>query len=209
MLAHKTREALAAEHDAGQVGGDGKSVEIDGAYFGGYVKPANYKANRRDRRLAANQTGKRQSVVIMRERNGRSLPFVFKSEDASVPTIRDRVALGTTVYADDASHWHVLNARYLTKQIDHSICYSDGQACTNMAESFFSRLRRAEIGTHHKIAGPYLGAYASEMSWREDFRRASNGEQFLMAARAVGRHPISARWKGYWQRGEAWKTNTP
>jgi transposase-like protein len=199
VLAHKIREAIASEQVA-SVGGEGKSVEIDGAYFGGYVKPANYKADRIDRRRAMNQTGKRRCVVIMRERNGRSLPFVFKSEDAALPTIRERVALGTTVYADDASHWHILNARYLTKQIDHSVCYSDGEACTNQAESFFSRLCRAEIGIHHHIAGPYLNAYADEMSWREDNRRASNGELYLMAARATGRHPISQQWKGYWQR---------
>ena len=42
-------------------------VEIDGAYFGGYVKPSNYKENRRDRRLANNQNGKRRVVVIARE----------------------------------------------------------------------------------------------------------------------------------------------
>ena len=51
-----------------KVSGD---VEIDGAYFGGYVKPANNKENRRDRRLWINQSGKRRCVVIMRERNGR------------------------------------------------------------------------------------------------------------------------------------------
>jgi len=50
-----------------------------------------------------------------------------------------------------------------------------------MAESFFSRLRRAEIGTHHHIDGRYLSAYAMEMAWREDNRRISNGEQFLLA----------------------------
>jgi hypothetical protein len=38
-----------------------------------------------------------------------------------------------------------------------------------------SRLRRAEIGTHHHIAGPYLASYAAEMDWREDRRRVSNG----------------------------------
>jgi hypothetical protein len=36
-----------------------------------------------------------------------------------------------------------MHARYLTKRINHSESYSDGEACTNMAESFFSRLRRA------------------------------------------------------------------
>jgi hypothetical protein len=73
-------------------------VEIDGAYFGGYIKPANYKKDRVDRRLAENQNGKRWCVVIIRERNCVSLPFVFKSEDAAIPTIRERVALGNTLH---------------------------------------------------------------------------------------------------------------
>lgn len=201
VLAHKIREAIGAAQDARQqLHGD---VEIDGAYFGGYVKPANHKEHRRDRRLVANQTGKRKVVVIMRERTGRCLPFVAKSEAAAVPAINDNVALGATIFADDASSWDGLDARYLTKRINHSECYSDGIACTNMAESFFSRLRRAEIGTHHHFAGQYLNAYALEMSWREDNRRRSNGEQYLMATGAALRHPVSRTWKGYWQRRAA------
>jgi hypothetical protein len=73
-------------------------------------------------------------------------------------------------------------------------------ACTNQAESFFSRLRRAQIGTHHHISGRYLAAYASEMAWREDNRRVSNGEQYLMATNAALKHSVSREWKGYWQR---------
>jgi len=42
---------------------------------------------------------------------------------------------------------------------------------------------RAEIGIHHHVAGPYLWAYASEMAWRENNRRVSNGEQYLMTTR--------------------------
>ena len=57
-----------------------KVAEVDGGYFGGYVKPANLKENRRDRRLARNQNGKRKVVVIVRERGGNSVPAVFKSE---------------------------------------------------------------------------------------------------------------------------------
>src|SRR5258708_2562246 len=200
VLAHKIREAIAAGMTGRTMKG---AVEIDGAYFGGYVKPANYKAQRVDRRLLLNRNGKRRVVVIMRERNGNTLPFVFRSEDQAVPTIRERIALGSTVYADDASHWNTLHARYLTKQIDHSVCYSDGEACTNMAESFFSRLRRAEIGIHHHFAGPYLNAYADEMAWREDNRRISNGVQYLAVIDAVSKHPVSKQWKGYWQRSAA------
>src|SRR3954454_12837477 len=102
VLAHKLRAAMGADQDKGVAKGE---VEIDGAYFGGYVKPANHKENRRDRRLAKNQSGRGGFVVIMRERNGRTSPFVVKAEDEAVPTIKKRVAMGSTVYADDASHW--------------------------------------------------------------------------------------------------------
>lgn len=197
VMAHKIREAMASEANGKTVGG---TVEVDGAYFGGHVRPANKRENRRDRRLAHNQTGKRRVVVIMRERNGRTLPFVFKTEDASVVTIARTVQPGSIVHADEAGHWDALHARFLTKRINHSEAYSDGEACTNQAESFFSRLRRAEIGIHHHIAGPYLSAYASEMAWRENNRRVSNGELYLMATDAALQHPVSRLWKGYWQR---------
>src|SRR5579872_6160763 len=68
VLLHKLREAMAEELKGRTVGGEGKTVEVDGGYFGGYVKPANFKESRVDRRLAKNQNGKRRSVVIVRER---------------------------------------------------------------------------------------------------------------------------------------------
>ena len=63
VLLHKLREAMAEELKGRVVGGEGKEAEIDGGYFGGYVKPANLKENRRDRRFARNQNGKRKVVV--------------------------------------------------------------------------------------------------------------------------------------------------
>ncbi len=53
VLAHKLREAMAFELKGMRVGGEGETVEIDGGYFGGYVKPANHRENRRDRRLVS------------------------------------------------------------------------------------------------------------------------------------------------------------
>jgi polysaccharide pyruvyl transferase WcaK-like protein len=46
------------------------------------VKCANLAVDRRDRGKLANQSGKRQSVIIVRERNGNSLLAVFGSESA-------------------------------------------------------------------------------------------------------------------------------
>jgi transposase-like protein len=100
VLAHKLREAMAAEHKGAVLNGH---VEIDGAYFGGHVRPENRKADRKDRRLAEHQTGKRRCVVVMRERGGRTLPFVVVSEDRGVALVRQSVATGSTLYADEAS----------------------------------------------------------------------------------------------------------
>lgn len=117
--------------------------------------------------------------------------------------IRSMVEAGSVIHADEGSSWDLLHQDYKTKRINHSECYSDGEACTNKAESFFSRMRRAEIGTHHSIAGPYLSAYAGEMAWRENQRRNSNGSQYMTLASAAVHHPVSRTWKGYWQRRAA------
>src|ERR1700682_5817479 len=77
------------------VGGEGKEAEVAGGYFGGYVKPANQKEYRRDRRLARNQNGKRKVVVIVRERGGHSLPAVFRTEAQAISFIQHRGAKGT------------------------------------------------------------------------------------------------------------------
>ena len=197
VLSHKLREAMAREAAGMTLSG---TVEIDGAYFGGYVKPANDKADRKDRRLLENRTGKRQSVIVMRERDGRTLAFVAASEAASVPTIRSKVAAGTTVLADEGSGWDALHANYTVGRVNHSLRYMDEGVCTNQAESFFSRLRRMEVGTHHHIAGPYLYQYAGEAAWREDNRRRPNGDQAALVAGAAMAAPQSRSWAGYWQR---------
>ncbi|HEX4158727.1 MAG TPA: IS1595 family transposase [Rhizomicrobium sp.] len=200
VLAHKLREAMAEELKARTVGGEGKVCEIDGGYFGGYVKPANRVENRKDRRLAINQSGKRQCVVIVRERDGKSLPAVFRSEGAALSWIKSRVAKGTVVNADEANAWNDLHSRFEMKRINHEQAYSADGACTNMAEEYFSRLRRAEIGHHHHIAGTYLLRYAQESSWREDNRRVANGDQTRTVASLAMRRGPSVDFSGYWQR---------
>jgi transposase-like protein len=200
VLAHKLREAMAEELKGRIVGGEGKVAEVDGGYFGGYVKPANHRENRRDRRLFRNQNGKRKVVVIVRERGGNSVPAVFKSEAQATAFIRARVAKGTTVNADEAASWDKIADRFEVRRINHEEAYSFDGACTNWAEEFFSRMRRAEIGHHHHISGVYLLRYAQEATWREDNRRVSNGDQVQRLAGLAMRRKQSVDFTGYWQR---------
>ncbi|CAO3439923.1 possible transposase [Azospirillum doebereinerae] len=126
------------------------------------------------------------------------------------------------MHTDESSAWNDLHARYPMHRINHQDAYSQDGACTNGAESFFSRIRRGEIGSrrnsvppaastnevcaigyHHHISALYLHRYAQEAAFREDHRRTSNGEQFRAVLALVTRNGPSVDFCGYWQRAHA------
>jgi len=59
-----------------------------------------------------------------------------------------RVLKGTVLNADEAASWDGLHGEFEMKRINHQEAYSLDGACTNWAEEYFSRVRRAEIGHH-------------------------------------------------------------
>ncbi len=120
-----------------------------------------------------------------------------------MPAIRQRIAQGTVVHADESSVWNSLHARFAMRWIKHQDCYSVDGACTNGAESCLSRLRRVELKHHHHIAGLYLVCYALEAAWREDLRRVGNGEQTHGVVGLATRSSPSVAFCGYWQRAPA------
>jgi transposase-like protein len=200
VLAHKLREALAAEVAGHKLDGE---VEIDGAYFGGHIRPENRKEDRIDRRLAEHQTGARRVVVALRQRKGRTLTFVRPTEAHGVEIAETVVSRMATIYADEASHWDILHQAWPVSRINHSEAYSADGANTNAVESFFSRLRRMVTGQHHGVSPKYLHQYASHAAWLEDHRRRSNGDNAYATVANAMAHPVSRVWAGYWQRTAA------
>ncbi|ETX12989.1 hypothetical protein OCH239_15090, partial [Roseivivax halodurans JCM 10272] len=136
---HKLREALAAETREVQLEGE---VEMDGAAFGGHVRPANEREKRVDRRLLANRSDKRRVVVVLRQRGGRTLTRSFFGEAQALEFARKSVAPGTIVSADEVTHWDRLEPDFDMRRVNHSEAYSRDGTHTNLAESYFSRLRR-------------------------------------------------------------------
>ncbi len=193
---HKLREAIATNQHAGKLRGE---VEIDGGYFGGYIRPQNNFPLRQDRRRIKHNESKRQCVVVLRERGGRSRALIC-SEGEAARKAPDLIEPGSVIYTDDLADYNRLAARFKLIKVNHSENYSDGEGCTNWAESYFARLRRAEMGVHHHFAGKYLFNYANEISWREDRRRYPANENYEELLRITSKHPVSRQWKGYWQR---------
>jgi hypothetical protein len=89
-------------------------------------------------------------------------------------------------------------------RINHQEAYSLGDGIhSNNEESSFSRMRRAEIGHHHHLAGPHLIRFAQEASWREDHRRDPNGVQVDRVVALAMRSKPSVDFCGYCQRRRA------
>ena len=197
VMMHKLREVLAAEMRGLELAGE---VEIDGCYIGGHIRPSNLKEDRVDRRLAKHQTGTRRVVVALRQRGGRTLPFIAKREGEGVEIASRIVATGSTIFADEAAHWDDLVRDFPMGRINHSEAYSLHGKHTNNVESFFSRLRRMIRGQHHKVSPQYLHQYASEAAWKEDHRSVANGAQAGRVISLAMASPVSRQWAGYWQR---------
>lgn len=198
VLSHKLREAMASETAGHTLDGE---VEIDGAYFGGHIRAANFAEDRVDRRLAEHQTGTRRVVVALRQRKGRTLTFVRRTEAEGVAIAKDVISrMAKVVYADEGSHWDHLHDAWIVGRINHSEAYSADGANTNAVESFFSRLRRMVTGQHHGVSPKYLHQYSAHAAWLEDHRRTDNGGNAFATVALAMQHPVSRVWKGYWQR---------
>jgi len=205
VLTHKLREALQQQIPSKLKG----EVEIDGAYFGGSIKPKNIKAERIDRRLAENKNDKKQCVVALRLRGKdqgaiETRTAIIKQENYQdmKSILEAHVDQSSVIYSDEHPSYGGLASSYTLKQVNHGIQYFDHEtgACINQAESFFSRIRRAEVGINHHFAGKYLHSYANEMSYREDNRRKDNGWIYQDILTKALHKSESNLWKGYWQR---------
>lgn len=62
--------------------------------------------------------------------------------------------------ADKVADWDLLMTGFDLKRVNHSEAYSENGINTNLAESYFSRLRRMIRSQHHAVSVKYLGAYA-------------------------------------------------
>jgi hypothetical protein len=85
---HKMREAMAEEMKGRVIVDDHNEASVDGAYFGGTIRPANLREHCVDRRIWKNQNGKRTVVVVIREHGGETLLGVFASEGAALSWIK-------------------------------------------------------------------------------------------------------------------------
>lgn len=134
--------------------------------------------------------------------SNKTLTFIITTENqADVSKLAAAfVKKGSVICADESNAYDALHAKFDTRRVNHSQEYrSDAGVTNNLAESYFSRFRRMQLGQMHKFGNQYLANYAHEAAYREDTRRMPNGEIFTDITRKCAHTKTSRDWCGYWQ----------
>lgn len=132
----------------------------------------------------------------------RTVISVARSENEAdaVVMARKYVAEGTVLMTDESSAFTQFNTWFDHRTVQHSVEYVNKDGTNdNQAESFYSRLRRAEYGVFHRFTPMYLLDYATEFAWREDTRRMSMREKFDSLLSQMFRGGPSRLFRGYFQ----------
>jgi len=151
----------------------------------------------------------RRIVMVLREvsltpKTGavRTIVSVAMSENErdAIELARRHVEPGALIRTDENPAYNRLSSWFEHETVEHSKEYAtiDG-IDSNQAESYFSRLRRFEYGTIHRVSPQYLMDYANEMAWREDYRRKTEKAKLTDLLEKLFFNGLSRWWRGYHQ----------
>ena len=159
-------------------------VEVDETYIGG--KRRNMPKAKRAKLTGRGAIGKTAVVGTKDRETNRIAARTVENTDG--PTLKgfigEHVALGATVYTDEASAYQGMPFDH--EVVNHSAGeYVRGMAHTNGIESFWSMLKRGYQGTFHHLSEKHLDRYVSEFSGRHNVREYDTKHQMALLAKGM------------------------
>lgn len=188
FMLHRIREAMKRDPLAGLLRG---TIVSDETWIGGSTK------NRHaDHPLATARQGKtdKQPVVALvdfetRQVRSRSVP------DVTGATLTEAIAenvdiANSQLWTDESSSYKVLGKSFNSH---HTVNHSDGEykrngAGTNLAEGYFSQLKRSLDGTHHHVSVDHLDRYLTQFDFMYTHCKATDSDRMrLLVENVAGR----------------------
>ena len=183
FMLHRIREAWM---NGAAVPFDGP-VEMDETYMGG--KKHNMSRSNRAEVKGRGWVGK-SIIVGVKDRKTKKV-VVEVVENVDTPTIHafasKTVELEAVLYTDEAAVYKTLPHKH--ESVNHSAAeYVRGMAHTNGIESFWATLKRAHMGTYHKISKKHLHSYAKQFAGKQSMRELDTiGQMVQVTTGLVGR----------------------
>ena len=168
FMLHRIREAWAAPGSDGPYSGP---VEVDETYMGGKRKNMSNAKRKALADTGRGAVGKTAVVGIKdRESNRMSACVLERTDKAALQGfVTEHAAPGVTVYSDEAAAYQGLPFPH--EAVKHSVGeFVRGMAHTNGIESFWATLKRAHMGTFHKISPKHLNRYVQEFAGKHNER---------------------------------------
>ncbi len=187
FVLHRIREGMKREPVAGLLSG---RVVADETWVGG--DPRNRHGHKRGQggqgvtdkqpvmALVSRETGEVRSRAIPNVR-GDNLRRVI-GEEVDVPR--------SHLHTDESSAYVKIGRDFAAhSSVDHKAGeYVKGDVSTNVAETYFSQLKRSIDGTHHHVSREHLDRYLAEFDFRFSTCRQSDTERMqALAGRVAGR----------------------
>jgi hypothetical protein len=147
-------------------------VEADETYVGG--KPR--KGNRRDGDGGKGGKTSKVQVVGMVERGGRVVARVAGPAGTRLKRANDLIrkvvdCSASLMITDEGPAYRSLHQIVRHAVICHKKVYAEGLVHTNTIEGFWSLLKRAFYGTHHRYSGDYMPLFVAEACWKYNQRK--------------------------------------
>lgn len=186
-MLHRIREAMREEPVNGFLGG---AVQVDESWIGGNPKNRHRNDPREVARKprAGNSAGQRVSdkqpiatLVHYETRSAHSRVVADVTAETLMPAIAEVMDLKRThLHTDGASSYRAIAPHVAAHEaVNHDAGeYARGNISTNLAEGYFSQLKRSIDGTHHHVSVEHLPRYLAQFDFMYSHCRETDSQRF-------------------------------
>jgi transposase-like protein len=179
-MAHRLREAMQGRPLQDLLSG---TVVADETYYGGKLGNMHRQGTKTTYRLKGKNTDNKTPVVALvsaetGEVRARVVPTVNGDTLRRVLTEETEMR-STTLHTDALQSYRPIGKDMAGHEwVDHSSYeYVRDGVSTNLAESYFSQMKRSIDGTFHAVSREHLGRYVDEFSFRWNTRKMTDSER--------------------------------